>query len=227
MMYWDTGKNQGCRPRKKGTSPKWEGVGLSPAEQNRSQDNCAAWDLGWFQRHRCLQLSQVLSPSFLRVSYFWTFQHDTWCFSTLLCPQAAGWAFSSFYCQGAADLSCICFLPATLPTPVLLPGESHGWRSLVGYSPWGREESDTTERLHFHFSLSCTGEGNGNPLQCSCLENPRDGGAWWAAVYGITQSWTQMKQLSSSGSCHSLPTLDVKFSPKFIYSNPLLEKNHS
>ena len=63
------------------------------------------------------------------------------------------------------------------PTPVLLPGKSHGWRSLEGCSPWGREELDTTERLHFHFSLSCTGEGNGNPLQCSCLENPRDGGA--------------------------------------------------
>ena len=57
------------------------------------------------------------------------------------------------------------------PTPVLLPGESHGRRSLVGFSPWGREESDTTERLHFYFSLSCIGEGNGNPLQCSCLEN--------------------------------------------------------
>ena len=61
------------------------------------------------------------------------------------------------------------------PTPVLLPGKSHGRRSLVGCSPWGLEESDTTERLHFHFSLSCIGEGNGNPLQCSCLENPRDG----------------------------------------------------
>ena len=55
-----------------------------------------------------------------------------------------------------------------------------------------------TERLHFHFSLSCIGEGNGNPLQCSCLENPRDGGAWWAAVYGVTQSRTRMKWLSSS-----------------------------
>ena len=113
------------------------------------------------------------------------------------------------------------------PTPVLLPGKSHGHRSLEGCSPWGHEgrtrlsdftstfhfhalekepathssvlawripgmgepgglqsmgslESDRTERLHFHFSLSCTGEGNGNPLQCSCLENPRDGGAWWA-----------------------------------------------
>ena len=55
-----------------------------------------------------------------------------------------------------------------------------------------------TERLHFHFSLSCTGEGNGNPLQCSCLENPRDGGAWWAAVYGAAQSWTRLKRLSSS-----------------------------
>ena len=64
----------------------------------------------------------------------------------------------------------------------------------------GQEESDMTERLHFHFSLSCTGEGNGNPLQCSCLENPRDGGAWWAAVSGITQSRTRLKQLSSSSS---------------------------
>ena len=53
------------------------------------------------------------------------------------------------------------------------------------------------ERLHFHFSLSCMGEGNGNPLQCSCLENPSDEGAWWAAVYGVAQSWTQLKRLSS------------------------------
>ena len=72
------------------------------------------------------------------------------------------------------------------PTPVLLPGKSHRRRSLVGCSPWGREESDTTEQLHFHFSLSCIGEGNGNPLQCSYLENPRDGGAWWAAVSEVT-----------------------------------------
>ena len=87
------------------------------------------------------------------------------------------------------------------PTPVLLPGKSHGRRSLEGCSPWGCWGSDTTEQLHFHFSLSCIGEGNGNPLQCSCLENPRDGGAWWAAVYGVTQSRTQMKWLSSSSFC--------------------------
>ena len=68
----------------------------------------------------------------------------------------------------------------------------HGQRSLVGCSPWGREESDTTARLHFHFSLSCIGEGNGNPLQCFCLENPRDGGAWWAAVSGVAQSHSVM-----------------------------------
>ena len=79
------------------------------------------------------------------------------------------------------------------PTPVLLPGKSHGWRGLVGCSPWGRQKSDTTERLHFHFSLSCIGEGNGNPLQCSYLENPRDRGAWWAAVYGVAQSQTGLK----------------------------------
>ena len=65
-----------------------------------------------------------------------------------------------------------------------------------GPQSWGREESDTTERLHFQFSLSCIGGGNGSPLQCSCLENPRDGGAWWAAVYGVTHSWTRLKRLS-------------------------------
>ena len=69
------------------------------------------------------------------------------------------------------------------PTPVLLPGKSYGWRSLVGCSPWGSEELDMNEWLHFHFSLLCIGEGNGNPLQCSCLENPRD---------GVTQSQTQL-----------------------------------
>ena len=86
------------------------------------------------------------------------------------------------------------------PTPVLLPGKSHGRRSLVGCSSWGCEESDMTERLHFHFSLFCIGEGNGNPLQCSCLDNPRDRGAWWAAVYGVAQSQTRLMWLSSSSS---------------------------
>ena len=85
------------------------------------------------------------------------------------------------------------------PTPVLLPGKSHGWRSLVGCSPWGPQESDTTERLPFHFLLLCIGEGNDNPLQCYCLENSRDGaggeggGAWWAAIYGVAQILTRLK----------------------------------
>ena len=71
------------------------------------------------------------------------------------------------------------------------PGGLQSMRSL---------ESDMTERLHFHFSLSCIGEGNGNPLQCSCLENLRDGGALWAAVYGVAQIRTRLKRLSSSSS---------------------------
>ena len=78
------------------------------------------------------------------------------------------------------------------------PGESHGWRSLVGCSPWGHEESDTTERLHFYCSLSCIGEGNGNPLQCSCLENPRDGGAWWLPSMGshrVGHDWSDLADL--------------------------------
>ena len=94
------------------------------------------------------------------------------------------------------------------PTPVLLPGKSHGWRSLVGCSPWGGEESDTTERLHFHFSLSCIREGNGNPLQCSCLENHRDRGAWWAAISEVTQSRTRLKRLSSSTSSKAFDCVD-------------------
>ena len=74
------------------------------------------------------------------------------------------------------------------PTPVLLPGKSHGQRSLIGCSPWGYEESDTTERLYFH-----TSEKEMATHSSSCLENPRDGGAQWAAVYGVTQSRTRLK----------------------------------
>ena len=92
------------------------------------------------------------------------------------------------------------------PTPVLLPGKSHGRRSLVGGSPWGREELDTTERLHFHFSLSCIGEGNGNPLQCSCLESPRDGRAWWAAVHGVAKSQTRLRDFAFTFHFHALET---------------------
>ena len=96
------------------------------------------------------------------------------------------------------------------PTPVLLPGKSHGWRSLVGCNLWVHYELDTTEQLHFHFSLSHIGEVNGNPLQCSCLENPRDWGAWWAAIYGVVQNRTQLKWLSSSSS-KGLTWSDIKF----------------
>ena len=72
-----------------------------------------------------------------------------------------------------------------------------------------------TEGLHFHFSLSCIEEGNGNPLQCSCLENPRDGGAWWAFVYGLTQSQTRLKRLSSNILAWGIPWTEkpVGFSP--------------
>ena len=80
----------------------------------------------------------------------------------------------------------------------------------MGCSPWGHKESDTTERLHFHFSLSCIGEGNGNPLQCSCLENPREGGTWWAAIYGVAQNQTPLKRLSSSSSIVDLQKIAVK-----------------
>ena len=92
---------------------------------------------------------------------------------------------------------CLQLLWQWQPTPVLLPGKSHGRRSPVG-AVHGVARVGTAEQLHFHFSLSCIGEGNGNPLQSSCLENPRDGGAWWAAVYGVAQRQTWLKRLSSS-----------------------------
>ena len=72
------------------------------------------------------------------------------------------------------------------------------------------QESDMTEWIHFHFSLSHFGERTGNPLQCSCLENPRDWGAWWAAVYGLAQSWTRQKWLSSSSSMHGCESWTIK-----------------
>ena len=108
------------------------------------------------------------------------------------------------------------------PSPILLPGKSQGRRSLVACSPWVLEESDTIERLHFHFSLSCTGEGNGNPLQCSCLENPRDGGAWWAAFYGIAQSRTRLKRPSSSSSSSSASGTPWSYRPKDDSRKPSL-----
>ena len=82
-----------------------------------------------------------------------------------------------------------------------------------------------TERLHFHFSLSCIGEGNGNPLQCSCLENPRDGGAWWAAIYGVAQSQTQLKQLSSSSSIFYGPTLTSSLVAQMIKHLPTMQES--
>ena len=112
------------------------------------------------------------------------------------------------------------------PTPVLLPGKSHGWKSLVGCSLWGRSQSDTTERLHFHFSLSCIGEGNGNPLQCSCLENSRDGGAWWAAVYGVAQSRTRLKWLSTYGITRESNFTFGHVAPQFCWKNCHLSLRH-
>ena len=109
---------------------------------------------------------------------------------------------SRIVCQINSFILCVCMLShwrrQWQPTPVLLPGKSHGQRSLVGCSPWGRCQSNMTEWLHFHFSLSCIGEGNGNPLHCSCLENPSDGEAWLAGVYRVAQSQTRLKQHSSS-----------------------------
>ena len=131
---------------------------------------------------------------------------DVWGNSVLDKPLPQQLENSSFLMNCPISMFLLCLLSKCRrrrrwqSTLVLLPGKSHGRRSLVGCSPWGREELDTTEQLHFHFSLSSIGEGNGNPFQCSCLENPRDGGAWWAAISGVAQSQTRLKWLSSSSS---------------------------
>ena len=112
------------------------------------------------------------------------------------------------------------------PTPVLSPEKSHGRGSLVGCSPWDRWESDTTGRLHFQFSLSCIGEGNGNTLQCSFLGNPKDGGAWWAAVLGVAQSRTRLKWLSSSSSSKLLSVKASYYLHRTLLVNLIVISNH-
>ena len=111
------------------------------------------------------------------------------------------------------------------PTPILLPGKSHGWRSLVGCSPWGRSGSDTAERLHVPFSLSCIWEGNGNPLQYSFLENPGDREAWWVAVYGVAQSQARLKWLSSSSSSKGHFTFCVRMGQTSLRLKRKMRKN--
>ena len=94
----------------------------------------------------------------------------------------------------------------------ILAWETHGQKSLVGYSPWGHEELDMTERLPFHFSVSCIGAGNGNPLQCSCLENSRDRGAWWASIYGVAQSQHNWSDLAAAAAAAEwLSTAHINF----------------
>ena len=107
-------------------------------------------------------------------------------------------------------------------TPVLLPGKSHGWRSLVGVHGVAKSRTRLSD-FTFTFSLSCIGEGNGNPLQCSCLENPRDGGAWWADVYGITHSRSRLKWLSRTNLRlnWSLHSFWVPISLFLLFSLPL------
>ena len=121
----------------------------------------------------------MLSQRSLRLSYLLFILFSIFCFAAMIST-----ILSSRSLISSSASVILLLIPSDLlfwrrqwhPTPVLLPGKSHGWRSLVGCSPWGHQGSDTTERLHFHFSLSCMGEGNGNPFQYSCLENPRDGG---------------------------------------------------
>ena len=145
-----------------------------------------------FSRQECWSGVPLPSPSHFRhVQLFVT----PW---TVVCqaPLPMGFSRQEYWsglpCPPQGDLE------KNMETHSSTLGKSHAWRVLVGYSPWGHEESDMTEWLHFHSSLSCIGAGNGNPLWHSCLENHRDREAWWASDCGVAQSWTRLKQLSSS-----------------------------
>ena len=157
-----------------------------------------------------------LCASWLSLTQTQSFQVGCWVHWSPLSAECTGvhsvtWVPSPFW-GSLNHWHCQC--------PCIFKAEHGGKRSLVGCSPWGREESDTPEQLPFHFSLSCTGEGNGNPLQCSCLENPRDRGAWWAAVYGVTQSWTRLKwQQGDGGKSETLWTEFIFF---LLCSNNIL-----
>ena len=173
--------------------------------------------------HRLICLSFHLLPNFsvlilhpsvsflLPLSrYIFIIYHQAFCFSSV-----GGLIRIFFFSVIRSSISIKvhrsvpCLEKAVAPHSSTLAWKIHGQRSLVDYSPWDREESDTTEQLHFRFSVWCIGEGNGNPLQCSCLENPRDGGAWWAAISGVTQSRTQLKWLGSSSSSSMLGSFSL------------------
>ena len=149
--------------------------------------------------HLCLYFS------FANKIIYTIFQRRKWQPTPVFLPRESWWAPVHGIAQSWTQLKCLSMHVCVGEGPgnslqyscLENPMDGGAWKAAVHGGRWG---SDTTERLHFHFSLSCTGEGNGNPLQCSCLENPRDGGAWWAAVYGVAQSWTRLKWLSSSSS---------------------------
>ena len=180
---------------------------------------------GWFQPRKITwSFSKDSSLMPLKNVYTLTWHFCYCCWVAKSCPSLHphGLQHARLLClslsPGIGSNSCPLQRRQCQASPVLLPWKSHGQRSLVGCSPWGHEESDPTEQLHFHFSLSCIGEGNGNPLQCSCLENLGDGEAWQAVVYGVTQSRTWLKQLSSS----SMSIESVMPSNQLILCHPLL-----
>ena len=151
-----------------------------------------AWKIPWTETEECGRLQSMGS---LRVGHDWTTSLSLFTFT----HWRRKWQ----------------------PTPEFLPGEPQGQGSLVGCRLWDHTESDTTEWLHFQFSLSCIGEGYGNPLQYSCLESSMDRGVWWATVHGVTKSRTRLKQLSTH-TC--TPWIHWSPSPQTLRMWPYLKK---
>ena len=162
-------------------------LGLTGLISLQSKELSRVFSNTTIQKHNSSVLSFLYSPTLKSIHDYWKNHSCDWmdlCWQSNVCflTCCLGWLSEK----------------AMAPHSSTLAWKIHGQRSLVDCSPWGCEESDTTERLHFHFSLWCIGEGN--PLQYSCLENPREGEAWWAAVYGVAQSRTRLKWLSSTSS---------------------------
>ena len=148
------------------------------------------------------------------------------------------WYLNTFLISNNSAALCILWEPSTSlwrrrwhPTPVLLPGESHRRRNLVGCSPWGRWGSDTTERLHSHFLLSCIGEGNSNQLQCSCLENPRDGGPGGLLSMGPHRVGHYWSDLAAAAACFYISFLTFVLFSSYIlflsFINPTIHCGYS
>ena len=172
----------------------WSGVPLPSPEKKANSSQTSKYEVRLFLTiFGEPSYTEQFLTSFMYLSFYYWVMSSLYILDTSLSDI---W----FAVISSHSVACLSSEKATAPHSSTLAWKIPWMEEPCGLQSWDHEDSDTTEQLHFHFSLSFIGEGNGNPLQCSCLENPRDGGAWWAAIYGVAQSRTRLKRLSSSSS---------------------------